>query len=274
MGVVTYQRHVEALGDDGNVETAVVADRARRGNAHLALAKTLWFGRPTGSSGKGISVGHEVGENHGAHASRTGQTGRVEHLTSAQLEGKLDYLRSSPPERGTVELIVRRPAVDEREVLEEGRLDLAVGLVGDTWSQRGSKRTADGSPHPDMQLNVMNARCIELLAQSRERWPLAGDQLYVELDLSVDNLPPGTRLALGTAVIEVTEQPHRGCAKFTQRFGIDAFRFINSEEGRVLRLRGLNAKVVLPGVVRRGDVIAKLAGVAAAQSAGQRRGEA
>jgi MOSC domain len=198
----------------------------------------------------------------------------VEHLTTPQLEAKLDHLRGSPSDHGTVELIVRRPAVGEREVLEEGHLDLAVGLVGDTWSERGSRRTDDGSPHPDMQLNVMNARCIALVAQSSERWPLAGDQLYVELDLSVDNLPPGTRLALGTAVIEVTEQPHRGCAKFTQRFGIDAFRFINSETGRALRLRGLNAKVVVAGTVRRGDRIGKVVHVAAGQSAGQRGGEA
>ena len=198
----------------------------------------------------------------------------MEHLTTPQLEAKLDHLRGSPSDRGTVELIVRRPAVDEREVLEEGHLDLAVGLVGDTWSERGSRRTEDGSPHPDMQLNVMNARCIALLAQSSERWPLAGDQLYVELDLSADNLPPGTRLALGTAVIEVTDQPHRGCAKFTQRFGIDAFRFVSSETGRALRLRGLNAKVVVPGTVRRGDRIGKVARVAAGQSAGQRGGEA
>ncbi len=194
-------------------------------------------------------------------------------MTAAQLEAQLDHLRGSPPDHGTVELIVRRPAVDEREVLEEGHLDLDVGLVGDTWSRRSSTRTDDGSPHPDMQLNVMNARTIELLARSQERWPLAGDQLYVELDLSVDNLPAGTLLGLGTAVIEVTEQPHRGCAKFTQRFGLDAFRFVDSEVGRVLRLRGLNAKVVVPGVVRRGDVIGKLAGVEAASSAGQRGSE-
>jgi hypothetical protein len=198
----------------------------------------------------------------------------VEHLTTPQLEAKLDHLRGSPPDHGTVELIVRRPAVDEREVLDEGHLDLTVGLVGDTWNQRSSRRTDDGSPHPDMQLNVMNARCIELLARSPERWPLAGDQLYVELDLSVDNLPAGTLLGLGTAVIEVTEQPHRGCAKFTQRFGLDAFRFVNSEQGRALRLRGLNARVVVPGVVRRGDTIGKLTRVAAGQSTGEGGGEA
>jgi hypothetical protein len=198
----------------------------------------------------------------------------VEHLTTAQLEAGLDHLRGSPTDDGTVELIVRRPAIDEREVLEEGHLDLAVGLVGDTWNRRGSRHTDDGSPHPDMQLNVTNARCIALLARTADRWSLAGDQLYVELDLSVDNLPPGTRLALGTAVIEVTERPHRGCAKFTQRFGLDAFHFVNSDVGRALRLRGLNAKVVVAGTVRRGDTIGKLAAVGAVQSAGDGGGEA
>jgi hypothetical protein len=192
----------------------------------------------------------------------------VEHLNTAQLHAQLDHLRGSPRNDGTVELIVRRPAVDEREVLDEGNLDLAVGLLGDTWSKRSSTRTDDGSPHPHMQLNVMNARCVALVAQSPDRWPLAGDQLYVDLDLSADNLPAGTQLALGTAVIEVTEQPHTGCAKFTERFGLDAFRFVNSEVGVALRLRGLNAKVVVPGVVRRGDTISKL------RSAGESRGEA
>jgi hypothetical protein len=198
----------------------------------------------------------------------------VDHLTTAQLEAKLDHLRGSPPDLGIVELIVRRPAIGEREVLAEGHLDLTVGLVGDTWNQRGSKRTDDGSPHPDMQLNVMNARYIALVARSPERWPLAGDQLYVDLDLSVDNLPAGTRLALGTAVIEVTDQPHTGCAKFTQRFGLDAFRFVQSEVGQALRLRGLNARVVVAGVVKRGDVIGKLDRIAAGPSAGQGGGEA
>jgi hypothetical protein len=182
------------------------------------------------------------------------------------LEAELDHLRGSPGDNGTVELIVRRPAIGEREVLEEGYLDVTVGLVGDTWIQRNSSRTGDGSPHPDMQLNVMNARCVSLLAREPHRRPLAGDQLYIDLDLSVENLPPGTQLSLGTAVIEVTDQPHLGCAKFTQRFGLDAFHFVNSEVGRFLRLRGLNARVVVPGAVKRGDAINKIAGAA-------RRGE-
>ena len=134
--------------------------------------------------------------------------------------------------------------------LQEGLLDLSEGLVGDNWKTRGSRRTADGSAHPDMQLNVMNARVIALLAQGVERWALAGDQLYIDLDLSFENLPPGTRLALGSAVIEVTGQPHTGCDKFLSRFGVDALKFVNSETGKALRLRGLNAKVVQAGVIR------------------------
>jgi MOSC domain-containing protein YiiM len=144
-------------------------------------------------------------------------------------------------------------------VLGLAELDLEEGLVGDTWRTRGSKRTHDGSSHPDMQLNLMSARVVDLVAGGvRERWPLAGDQLYVDLDLSEASLPPGTRLALGTAVIEVTDQPHTGCAKFSARFGGDAHRFVNTREHRHLRLRGLNAKVVVPGAVRAGDEIRAL----------------
>src|SRR5918997_1726577 len=104
-----------------------------------------------------------------------------------------------------------------------------------------------------MQLNVMNSRVIALVARSRDRWPLAGDQLYLDLDLSKDNLPAGTRLALGAAVIEVTAQPHTGCKKFVERFGVEAMKFVNSEMGKRLCLRGINAKVIEPGVIRIGQ---------------------
>lgn len=179
------------------------------------------------------------------------------YLSTADLEAGLDHIRRSPADAGRLELIVRRPAVDEREVLAEGMLDCELGLVGDTWKARGSSRTHDGSSHPDMQLNVINARLAALVAGGPERRQLAGDQLFVDLDLSLDNLPPGTRLALGSAVIEVTEQPHTGCKKFSARFGPDALRFVNSPVGRDLRLRGLNARVVVSGTVRPGDVIRK-----------------
>ena len=182
----------------------------------------------------------------------------ITHLTTAELEAGLDRIRQAPRDSGPLELIVRRPAVGAREVLDVAELDRAAGLKGDTWKIRASSRTSDGTAHPDMQLNIISARAIALVAQVRERWPLAGDQLYVDLDLSEQNLPPWTRLALGTAIIEVTDQPHTGCAKFVERFGVDAMRFVNSPVGRALRLRGLNARVVEPGAVRAGDTVRKL----------------
>jgi MOSC domain len=185
----------------------------------------------------------------------------MEHLTADALEAGLDHIRRAPADLGRIELIVRRPAVDEREVLTEGTLDHAEGLVGDTWRVRGSSRTPDGSAHPDMQLNVMNARVAALVAADDDRRQLAGDQLYLDLDISEANLPPGTRLALGSAVIEVTDQPHRGCAKFAARFGHEALKFVNSATGRELRLRGMNARVVVGGTVRAGDLVQKVVDV-------------
>ncbi|HEY3733060.1 MAG TPA: MOSC domain-containing protein [Streptosporangiaceae bacterium] len=190
----------------------------------------------------------------------------MEHLSTAELEAGVGAVRRSPSELGTVELIVRRPAVGEREVLAEATLAAQAGLIGDTWPVRASSRTADRSPHPDMQLTVMNSRAALLVAGDPARRMLAGDQLYVDLDLSPVNLPGGTRLAVGSAVIEVTDQPHLGCAKFGARFGQDAWRFVNSGAGRALRLRGLNARVVTTGTVRTGDVIRKLPARSAAAS--------
>jgi MOSC domain len=175
----------------------------------------------------------------------------VEHATPEELRARLEHIRSAHAEHGTLELIVRRPAENEREVLDEGQLDLQVGLVGDRW-HLGS------SPTNDAQLTLMNARLAGVVAGERERWPLAGDQLYVDFDLSVDNVPAGTRLTIGEAVIELTEVPHTGCAKFSARFGTEALKFVNKSPGRELRLRGANARVVTPGTVRRGDVVAKL----------------
>ncbi|HVS64156.1 MAG TPA: MOSC domain-containing protein [Thermoanaerobaculia bacterium] len=181
------------------------------------------------------------------------------HPTTAELEAGLDRVRAAPRTEGVLELIVRRPRTDEREVLEEGVLHLDEGLVGDNWRIRGSRMTPDRSAHPEMQLNVMSARAVALVAREEGRWGLAGDQLYVDLDLSEANLPAGTRLAMGEAVIEVTAPPHLGCKKFVERFGMDAMRFVNSDLGRSLRLRGLNARVIQPGIIRLGDHVTKLA---------------
>lgn len=182
----------------------------------------------------------------------------VRHLSMTELEAGLDEIRRSPSDGGVLELIVRRPREDEREVLPEAELDTTDGLVGDSWKGRRSSRTPDGSAHPDMQLNVMNSRAIALLAQSKDRWQLAGDQLFIDLDLSEENLPPGTRLSVGEAVIEVTPQPHTGCKKFVSRFGLDAMKFVSTPAGRQLHLRGINARVVRPGTIRVGDTVSKV----------------
>ncbi len=182
----------------------------------------------------------------------------MQHLTTAELEMGLDVIRQSPKDEGILELIVRRPKVDEREVLAEGELHIENGLAGDSWKSRPSSRTPDGSAHPEMQLNIMNSRVIALVAGDKTRWPLAGDQLFLDLDLSADNLPAGTRLAIGSAVIEVTPPPHLGCHKFVSRFGLDAMKFVNSPLGRELHLRGINARVVQPGLIRVGETARKI----------------
>ena len=170
----------------------------------------------------------------------------------SEVEADLSEVRASPSESGSVELIARRPAEDDREVLQRAELDPAVGLRGDCWSAE------EGGDGVDTQLTLMNSRAAALVAGPRSRWAIAGDQLYVDLDLSGANLSPGTRLGLGTAVIEVTAIPHTGCGKFSRRFGVQAQKLVNSAEGRELNLRGINAKVVKGGTVRTGDRIEKL----------------
>jgi hypothetical protein len=171
----------------------------------------------------------------------------------------LDELRRSPSDLGTVELLVRRPAAGEREIVTSVELDLELGMVGDNWRERGSRHTPDGSAEIERQLTLMNARAARLFAgDDHARWAEAGDQIYVDLDLSTENLPPGTRLQLGAAVVEVTEKPHTGCAKFSDRFGPDALRLVGTPEGVALRARGINARVVEPGTVSQGDGARKL----------------
>ncbi len=175
------------------------------------------------------------------------------HPTLGELESQLDYIRLSPADEGVLEMIVCRPDVDQRQMLFEAEVDPVQGLHGDSWLARGDHR--GGQANVDSQINIMNSRVISLLAQDRDRWQLAGDQLYVDLDLSDKNLPVGSQLAIGTAVLEVTAEPHTGCKKFAQRFGPDATRFVNSPEGKQLHLRGINARVVKGGTLRTGDRI-------------------
>jgi hypothetical protein len=179
----------------------------------------------------------------------------MEFLTPEALMAGLDHVRLAPRDRGELAAIVRRPAVDERELVAEAQLDCDNGVVGDTWRIRGSKSTPDGSSAVDKQITVMNVRVAELVAGGRERMPLAGDQLYVDFDLSIEHLPAGRVIQVGDVVLEVSESPHLGCAKFVARFGADAMRFVNSAEGRQLRLRGANMRVLTPGTVRVGDPV-------------------
>jgi len=182
----------------------------------------------------------------------------LQHLSIIELEAGMDYIRQSPTENGVLKLIVRRPDVDLREVIHEGQLNLIEGLEGDTWKPRGSSHTPDGSANVNAQITVMNARAIALLAQDEEHWPLAGDQLYIDMDLSDDNIPPGTKLAIGSAIIEVSAQPHSGCKKFSSRFGVEAMKFVNSPEGKRLHLRGINTRVIQAGTIRVGDLVKKI----------------
>ena len=181
----------------------------------------------------------------------------MEHLPREHLMAGLGHVRDSPQDGGRVVLVVSRPAVGQRELPAEAVFDQVAGLSGDNWLARGSKSTADGSADPERQITVMNARVAELVAGGTERMPLAGDQLYIDLDLSLANLPAGSLLAVGQAVLRISDAPHLGCAKFVERFGAEAMRFVNSRLGRQLRLRGMNARVVVPGIVRPGDLATK-----------------
>ncbi len=175
-------------------------------------------------------------------------------LSMAEMERNLDGIRRSPKSEGRLSLIVKRPRSGEREVVANAELSIEEGLVGDNWSKRNPGEPLD----PDRQLTIMNARVAGLLAQDESRWELFGDQLYIDLELSEANLPVGTQLALGGAVIEVTPPDHTGCKKFAERFGVDAVRFVSSPVAKELRLRGIYAKVVQPGPIHAGDVVRKL----------------
>ena len=182
----------------------------------------------------------------------------INHLATPALEAGLEHIHNSPKDRGVLNMIVSRPEEDAREVMELADLDTALGLVGDTWKDRPSSRSADGNAHPGMQITIMNSRVAALVAQDKERWPLAGDQLFADLDLSAANVPPGTRISVGAAILEATDQPHTGCKKFAARFGVDALKLISSPIGKELQLRGINAKVVVGGEIKPGDMVKKL----------------
>jgi len=173
---------------------------------------------------------------------------------TTRFDSALDGIRAAPADDGRVELIVRRPAEGERELLDAAELDQRLGLVGDRWAARD---IASNPVYLDAQLTMINTRLLAAIEPDRSRWPQAGDQLYVDLDLSMHNLPAGSRLAIGSAVVEISETPHTGCAKFSSRFGSEALRWINGPAGRANRLRGLNARIVTAGTVHVGDTVRK-----------------
>ena len=180
------------------------------------------------------------------------------HRSTEELEAALRNIREAPASSGTIQLIVRRPGEDAREVLSEARINADEGIEGDTWNQRGTSLSADGGPHPNKQVTIMNSRAAAAIIGPIERWPLAGNQIYADLDIGHETLPAGTQLTVGDAVLEVAVEPHTGCAKYAARFGSEALRFVNTGEGRELRLRGVNCRVMRPGTVRVGDSVTQI----------------
>jgi MOSC domain-containing protein YiiM len=180
------------------------------------------------------------------------------HLSLEELRAGLSEIQRSPKDRGALRAIVIRPETDARSALQQCELSPELGVHGDNWAKGCWMSLPDGRPHPDVQVTIMNARTIALIGQDEARWPLAGDNLFIDLDLSTDNLPPGTRLSVGTALLEITAVPHKGCSKFAARYGVDGTRFVNSRDGLRLHLRGIYARIVERGLITVGDMVEKL----------------
>ena len=182
----------------------------------------------------------------------------VKHLNMNELEAGINYILQTLDDKGPVCMIVSRPEIEIRKILNSASLDTIEGLIGDNWKHRGSSDTPNKSANPETQITIMNCRVIDLIAQSRERWKLAGDQLFIDMDISRNNLPPGSQIKMGSTVLEVSAKPHTGCKKFSDRFGLDALKFVSTPRGRELCLRGINARVLKTGVVKIGDIVTKL----------------
>lgn len=177
------------------------------------------------------------------------------HLSTAELEAAFRALPPAPKEAGRLTHIVRRPTKEAREVLQHARLSLADGLPGDGWSQKPA-------PDPAAQLTVMQIGVAEMLANGQSL-ALFGDNLFVDLDLAVENLPIGSRLRVGGAVVEVTPLPHDGCHKFNARFGTDALRFVNAKPTRHRNLRGIYWRILEAGDIEIGSAVRVISRAAA-----------
>jgi len=162
----------------------------------------------------------------------------------------LDHVKASPKDGGVLKLIVLRLPDEQRQTPPRATLSAEHGVTGDRWSLKTN-------PDPLVQVSVMNSRFLEVIAGETERMNLAGDNLIIDLDLHIDNLPTGTRLRIGQALLEVTDSPHTGCKKFQRRYGKDALDITNTPEGSAMRLRGLLARVIRGGEVQVGDTIHK-----------------
>lgn len=179
-------------------------------------------------------------------------------LTIEEIESRLENIKQSPKDAGVIVLLVCRPATDERQIITKAKLELQNGLEGDNWKTRGSKSTPDKSADPEAQITLMNSRVIDLLTEHQNDWQLAGDQIFVDFDLSLDHLPPHSKIQVGSAILEISAKPHTGCKKFSDRFGIQALEFISTPQGKSLRMRGVNARVIQAGEIHVGDVVRKV----------------
>jgi hypothetical protein len=189
--------------------------------------------------------------------SKIGET-MLRQLPITELELGIDEIKESPKDNGILEMIVRRPETETREIINSAEINLVNGLEGDNWKARGSSTTPDGSADPEAQITLMNTRVIQLLSGDKEHWQWAGDQLFVDMDLGIENLPPHSRIQVGSAILEISAKPHTGCKKFSGRFGIEALEFISTPLGKALRMRGVNAKVIQAGKIQVGDVVKKI----------------
>jgi MOSC domain-containing protein YiiM len=182
----------------------------------------------------------------------------IEHRPIATLEAGLENIKKSPADNGILYMIVVRTQKRERAVPWYCNVSPELGVEGDHWSKGSWKSLPDGSPDPSVQITLMNSRCLDLVATEKERWPLAGDNFIVDMDLSTENLKPGQKLSLGSAIFEITDIPHTGCMQFRERFGVDALKFVSTKAAKELRLRGIYARVLKAGSISVGDRLKKI----------------